>query len=178
MPKFLMPKIEYAQVETINEKINWEEAVSIGMELRNMKDNSQWDLGDLGARIDKDYGGDSLGKFANEIGINKKSMQQYRRVSLAFPKSKRIDLLSHRHHLILAAREDRNKWLKKAADNTWTVRQLQRELKMAEVPEEEQVHNQLLVTLNKDYTTKESHPIVNAILKIKGVIDVITKGFK
>lgn len=121
---------ESAYVVQVN--ISWEEAVSKGMELREMKDNVQWELGDLAMDVDTAYGLDSIGKFANEIGINKKSLQQYRRVSAAFPNNKRIAYLSHRHHLILAAREDRFDWLQKAADNNWTTTQLYREVAIDE----------------------------------------------
>ena len=113
-------------------RISWEEAVSKGMELREVKDNVQWELGDLALEVDTAYGQDSIGKFSNDIGINKKSLQQYRRVSTAFPLETRIAYLSHRHHLILAAREDRLEWLKKAADNNWTTTQLYREVAIDE----------------------------------------------
>jgi len=128
--KIFFPRVQYVQIE--EQQIPWEEAVSIGIELRAMKDKSQWELGDLALKVEKCYGTDALGKFANEIGINKKSLQQYRRVSAAFPKEKRVPHLSHRHHLILAAKENRFEWLEKAAVNNWSTTQLQLELKKAE----------------------------------------------
>lgn len=112
--------------------ISWEEAVTKGQELRAAKDNSQWDLGDLSLEVDSVYGQDSLGRFANEIGMNKKSLQQYRRVSAAYPPETRSPYLSHRHHLILAPRKDRFEWLEKAHDNNFTVTQLERELVIAD----------------------------------------------
>lgn len=119
-------------VHEIKAHISWEEAVSRGMELRSAKDNSQWDLGDLALEVRSHYGKDSLGKFANEILINKKSLQQYRRVSAAFPPNDRSPYLSHRHHMLLVARPDRLEWLKKSEENNFTVTQLERELAIAE----------------------------------------------
>ena len=133
IPKIFAPvPIEENPMEIVEDKMSWEQAISIGMQLREAKDNSQWQLGDLAANVEKKYGTNALEKFANEIGINKKSLQQYRRVALAFPKDKRISFLSHRHHLILAARKDRFDWLEKAADNSWSVSQLQFEIKKSE----------------------------------------------
>lgn len=119
-------------VHEIRAHISWEEAVSRGMELRSAKDNSQWDLGDLALEVRSHYGKDSLGKFANEILINKKSLQQYRRVSAAFPPNSRSPYLSHRHHMLLAARPDRLEWLKKSEENNLTVTQLERELALSD----------------------------------------------
>jgi hypothetical protein len=119
------------QVYEIKAHISWEEAVSKGQDLRSAKDNSQWDLGDLSLEVDTAYGQDSLDKFANDIGINKKSLQQYRRVSAAFTKEQRNPYLSHRHHLLLVPQEDRLKWLELANDNNWTVSQLERELALS-----------------------------------------------
>lgn len=112
--------------------ISWEEAISTGVELRRLKDNSQWELGDLALTVEGAYGTDAIGKFANEIGLNKKSLQQYRRVSQAFEPKHRVELLSHRHHLILTPRPDRLEWLKKCADDSWSTLQLTRELALAD----------------------------------------------
>ena len=124
--------IKQVQEYQIKEQISWEEAVSIGLELREAKDNSQWKLGDLAMQIDTVYGTDAIGKFAIEIGVNKKSLMQYRRISAAFPPELRVAILSHRHHLMLAPRPDRLEWLKKAEENNWSVLQLARELAIAD----------------------------------------------
>ena len=114
-----------SSIETREFQISWEEAVSAGLELREAKDTSQWKLGDLALTVEKTYGLDSIGKFSTDININKKSLQQYRRVSAAFPPASRSRLLSHRHHLILAAREDRFKMIKECEDNGTTTSQLE-----------------------------------------------------
>ena len=120
-------------VEHFEQKISWEEAISIGLELREAKDNSQWNLGDLALKVENVYGVDSLGKFATDININKKSLQQYRRVSSAFPPKTRSKILSHRHHLILASHEDRFKLLKECEENNITTSLL--ELRFSKNPQ-------------------------------------------
>jgi len=71
------------------------------------------------------YGVDSLGQFAIDININKKSLQQYRRVSAAFPENTRSKILSHRHHLILASQENRFELLAKCERENITTSQLE-----------------------------------------------------
>jgi len=114
-------------IEIVEQKrISWEEAISIGMSLRENKDNSQWNLGDLALKIEKSYGVDSLGRFAIDININKNSLIQYRRVSASFPLKTRSKVLSHRHHLILAGHEERFKMLKQCEEENITTSQLER----------------------------------------------------
>ncbi len=150
-----MTQSAYVEVQ----KIDWEEAVTRGIELREAKDKSQWELGDLALKVEKQYGFDALGKFATDIGVNKKTLQQYRRTAAAFPPAKREAVLSHKHHLILAAREDRFIKLAEAADNSWSSPQLTRELMIeAGDPPKEQVpevqkcscHNKYYLDCHKD----------------------------
>jgi len=120
-----LTKVPTEWVEQMEQKISWEEAVSIGLELREGKDLSQWRLGDLALQVEKAYGVDSLGKLAIDININKNSLSQYRRVSKAFPPETRSQVLSHRHHLILAGQEDRFKLLKQCEEENTTTSQLE-----------------------------------------------------
>jgi len=113
------------QVEQVRQQLSWEECISIGLELREGKDQVQWRLGDLALQVEKIYGSDSLGKFATAININKNSLSQYRRVSNAFPESTRSKVLSHRHHLILAGQVKRFELLKECEDNGTTTSQLE-----------------------------------------------------
>lgn len=131
------------QVEQVRQHISWEEAVSAGQELRENKDNSQWNLGDLALTVEKAYGSDSLAKFAIDININKNSLQQYRRVAKAFPPTTRSKLLSHRHHLILAGSEDRFNLLKKCEDEGTTTSQL--EMMFSRNPQNQMVRKEVLV---------------------------------
>ena len=142
-------KVPYEWRQQMEQKMSWEEAVSRGLQLRESKDNSQWDLGDLALAVEKVYGVDSLGKFSIDININKKSLQQYRRVSSAFPLNTRSKLLSHRHHLILASHDDRFALLKECEDNGTTTSQL--ELRFSKNPQNTINKKEVLVceTCNK-----------------------------
>jgi hypothetical protein len=131
------------QVEEVQQIFSWEEAISIGLELREGKDQSQWRLGDLALSVEKAYGVDSLGKFAIEININKNSLQQYRRVSKAFPPRTRSKVLSHRHHLILAGQEYRFDLLKEAEEKNLTTSQL--EMRYSKNPQSEITKKEVLV---------------------------------
>lgn len=118
-------KVPTEWVEQLEQKISWEEAVSIGLELRENKDMSQWNLGDLALKVEKSYGVGSLDKLAIDININKNSLSQYRRVSRAFPPETRSKILSHRHHLILASQEDRFNLLRECEEQNITTSQLE-----------------------------------------------------
>jgi len=114
--------------ENMKQAQSWEELCTLGMEARETKDNSQWILGDIALQVEKDYGSDSLGKFAVDIGINKRSLYQYRRVSQAFTLDQRSPRLSHRHHLLLASHDDRLELLKQAEDENLSCTQLELKL--------------------------------------------------
>jgi hypothetical protein len=133
----------YEQVESVKQQGSWEELVSQGLELRASTDQSQWNLGDLALQIEKSYGVDSLSKFAIEININKNSLQQYRRVSKAYPSETRSPILSHRHHLILAGRDDRFEMLKKCELENITTSQL--EMMQSRNPQKEMIKKEVLV---------------------------------
>lgn len=113
----------------------WEELVSTGMQAREMKDKAQWVLGDLALQIETFYGMDAIGKYATEIGVNKETLKRYRSVSKAWLPEERVDILSHRHHQILAGKVDKHAWAEKAADNTWSCEKLQVEMMKMEAPD-------------------------------------------
>ena len=139
----LNQKVPTEWVEQFEQKISWEEAISIGVELRENKDNSQWRLGDLALQVETVYGQDAIGKLAIDININKKSLQQYRRVSNAFPPKTRSQLLSHRHHMMLVPYDNRFDLLREAEENNLTTSQL--ELKLCKNPQKEIVKKEVLV---------------------------------
>ncbi len=107
----------------------WEEYISYGVTLRALKDDCQWVLGDMARGIEKAYGDNAIGKFAREIGINEKSLIEYRRVALQYPlKSHRMRFLSFSHHQRALKAEKPLEVLKMAHDNEWSIRQLDRYL--------------------------------------------------
>lgn len=114
--------LETANLET------WEEFVSAGMMARELKDMSQWFLGELATGIEKKYGEDSLGKYSREIGVNPKSLTEYRRVVKKWPRYKRVRFMSFSHHQRVLKAQDPEEVLNLASENEWSIKQLDRYL--------------------------------------------------
>ena len=111
----------------INKLETWEDFISFGLVVRTWKDVSQWVLGDLARAVEKRYGEDSLGKYANDIKVNPKSLMEYRRVASRYPKrGDRIPYLSFSHHQRALKSSEPHKLLLMAHDNDWSIRQLER----------------------------------------------------
>jgi hypothetical protein len=117
--------------ERINqpEPFGWDEAVSVGLQLRHLKELSQWAIGDLANRVSREYGENSIGKFAYAIGLEKKTVWEYMRVARKYEKSMRIDILSFRHHQIALRSDEPKRWLKQANDKNWSSNQLYKAIK-------------------------------------------------
>lgn len=115
-------------VQEISVKRPWQELITQGMHYRILKDRSQWELGDLAGEIEKDYGVDAIGEFAREIGIQKKTLYEYRRIAKAYNKVHRMELLSFHHHQIALGTKDPADWLEKAHDNNWSCEQMFKEI--------------------------------------------------
>jgi len=106
----------------------WNRLVSKGLEVREQRDGAQWELGDLAGEIDKDYGQDSIGKFAQQINMAGKTLRNYRIVSRTFKKEQR-NYLSFSHYAHLTTVSNPMEWVYKARDNEWSVDQLASELR-------------------------------------------------
>jgi hypothetical protein len=120
------------QVESVV-KVSWEEYLSQGMEAREMKDNGQWLLGDLSTNIMMDYGEDTIGKYAYAIGVEKKTLMNYRTISAKFPEHVRSKhpKLSFSHFASLASVEKPEAWLEKADNEDWSVETLRKNIRVA-----------------------------------------------
>lgn len=119
--------------QEIREKRSWEEYISLGMEARSHKDTSCWTLGDLASSIEKDYGKDSIGKYAYAIGVDKKTLMNYRTIALRFDRGTRetYQKLSYSHFACLTSIEKPEAWLEEADTKDWSVETLRRELRHA-----------------------------------------------
>lgn len=121
-------------------KKSWEQLCEMGRQARQLKEQSQWVLGDIAIEVEITYGAESLQKYAIDINVEYETIKRYRTVSKAWPKEicdkyKNADgdyWLSHRHFQLLAPREDREEWLVNAHDNGWSTKQLEVELKKKE----------------------------------------------
>ncbi len=109
---------------------DWETFVSMGMVAREWKDASQWVLGKLALGVEKVYGLDSIGKYATDIGINKKTLQRYRWVVKHFPKVKAgtQKIMPFYAYEAVSNTDDPSKWIDKAIDGDWSPGRLLREV--------------------------------------------------
>ena len=108
--------------------MNWEESVLQGIDARQQRDGAQWALGDLANELDTTYGDETLAKYAEAIGVERRRLMSYRTVARAFEKSVRTENLPWSIYERLASRPDRLRWLKKAGNENWSVNKLREEL--------------------------------------------------
>jgi len=111
----------------------WEEYITEGMEARASKDNAQWRLGDLATSMSVDYGEDTIGKYAYAVGVEKKTLMNYRTIAGRYGKKlrKKYQKLSFSHFSALSAVEKPEAWLEKSDNDEWSVETLRRELRHA-----------------------------------------------
>lgn len=114
------------QTEVIIEQPSFEEFIQRGMELREKADNLQWEFGDLAVEFTRLMGKKFLPDLARGIGVKISTLRRYKDVSLAFPLEirKAFEILSWSHFREVAANEDRNLLLTRAADELWSVEKL------------------------------------------------------
>lgn len=120
-------------INATEEKMSWEEYLTLGMEARADKDNCQWKLGDLALLVAKDYGKDSIGKYSYAIGVERKTLMNYRTIASRFTRQTREQYrkLSFSHFSALSALEKPEAWLEKADNNDWNVETLRKSVKDA-----------------------------------------------
>ena len=73
--------VELSQRIAQPQPFGWDEAITVGQQLRKLKELSQWAIGDLANRVAREYGKNSIGKFAYGIGLEKKTVWEYMRVA-------------------------------------------------------------------------------------------------
>ena len=116
-------------------KKSWEEYIVQGQEAREAKDDSNWQLGDLALGIEKDYGDDSIGKFAYAISVPKKSLMNNRTVAKRFSIDTRMKYkkLSWSHFEAVSASKivRPEAWLEKADNEELSVENLRKQINEA-----------------------------------------------
>lgn len=118
---------------------DWEELLSLWMTAKEADQTIQWFKGDIACKVETKYGKGSLRKFAEEVDESTRTLEHYRRVSRAFPPSKRNWNLSWTHYLIASFTDsyrkqgfisnDRFNWIEKAHDNAWSTARMKEEIK-------------------------------------------------
>lgn len=120
----------------INSPVTWEECVSYSIQLKEISGALSWALADHWKRVSEKFSPKSMSQFASSIGENKSTVTNYIFLAKAFPQDKRIPIVSFTNHYILAhvdkydpktdkfEGEERFKWLERAADNSWSTRDL------------------------------------------------------
>lgn len=115
---------------------DWETLVNDGIEARNQQvagrkqvDGGSWKLGDLAGQVETHYGEADIQKYAERIGVPPVTLRDYRRVAEAYELVERSTILSWGHHQVLSARNDRLKWLPRAAEADWSIAELRDELR-------------------------------------------------
>lgn len=109
----------------------WDEYVQWALEARKLKNLGQWYLGYFALGIAKKYGEDAIGKYAQEIGIPKESLQVYRWVAGKFSLEeilRAVNILPFTAYRHAAGTDSPSDWIKKAEENAWSVQRLYREI--------------------------------------------------
>ena len=79
--------------ELINQA-EWDDFVRLGIEAIQLRDKSNWTLGDLALDVETKYGAHSLKRYAEEINFSPESLKVYRWVASRYEKDNRFDGLS------------------------------------------------------------------------------------
>jgi len=122
-----MPEFEAEPIRQEVHHRSLEEFISIGMELREKKDNISWDYGDLAIEVTNAFGSKYLKEFCKGVGIPVESIRRYRDVSKAYPNKEfreSVRALSWSHFRVVAAQLDREQLLIRAHDDSWSVEKL------------------------------------------------------
>jgi hypothetical protein len=128
---------DYAALDFSIEQVSddWEELASAGREVMQHMDTGRWLAGDIANRVTRQFGEDSLGKFAADIGIaQRQTLYTYAQVSARFDNSLRGEFpaLSWSHfRAAVRAKDDAELFLVQAQDNGWPVAELARQIAAA-----------------------------------------------
>lgn len=120
---------------------HWKQLVEQGRGLEEREKDIRWAKGDLLNAVRKEYGEETLKRFADDCGWAESEMTlyQYGRVSRSFPENfRRIKNLSFTHFVEVTGafpkeeeEKERNDWLKKAEAEQLSTRELKWELQKA-----------------------------------------------
>jgi hypothetical protein len=111
--------------------MDFEERLLAYWEADRQQSSAQWIKGDLLLDLEDE----SLKEFSEHVSDSYQTLKKYRWMASRYDQVLRRTDLFYSHHELVAARDDREEWLKKAAEQHWSVRQMEREILHANVEE-------------------------------------------
>lgn len=134
-----MPKVKEPHVVVVDFDLDaigddWESLVSAGQTIASAHDMNRWLIGDLASKVVKRYGDDAIGQYAASINIRPSTMYDYKACSAFYNDEDRaafppLNWSHYRAALKAKTHEMAMQWLAKAADESWTVEDLNEALK-------------------------------------------------
>jgi len=108
-----------------------DELIKLYISQMESEDDTRWVKGAVCLAITEGMGV-SARKTASWLGCSAAQVRELAKTFKAFPdETKRIPVLSWRHHRIAANTKDPDYWLAAAADNEWSTRQMQEQVDLA-----------------------------------------------
>lgn len=107
--------------------LKWDAIITTGLQAVEQLDIGRWVVGELGLMVQKSYGDDEFGQFADEIKIERKRASEYRAMARYYPKEARDSRCNYSLHRVAMRLNDLDasmEILDKAAENNWTVMDL------------------------------------------------------
>jgi len=148
----------------------WEDFISLWTISQEIDMRNQWFKGDIANRVVTVHGESSLSKFADDVHEKRVTLENYRRVSRAFPREMRGFNLSWTHFFVASytdsynkgeskfGSEERFKWIKKACDESWSTTRLAQEIKKEHALVAD---NQDIFTYYEEYLGKVGHVLLH-----------------
>ena len=88
----------YLDDESVSGLVTWEDWISTYLQLNEATNSTSWLKADFLVKLFDKFGGESLEKFASDVGEPRSTVTNYVRVSRAFPPENRVPHMSFTHH--------------------------------------------------------------------------------
>ena len=120
-------------------KLTYDKWASIGTKLREMNTASRWWLGDWVIYGER-YLAETYTQALEDTDYDKETVRGFAYVCERFEPERRRDDVSWSHHRVVAALppKEADRWLKLAAKNNWTVKELKKEIRKAKAEDVEE----------------------------------------
>jgi hypothetical protein len=114
---------------------DWESLVNAGIGVAEAHDRNRYTLGDLANRVARKYGESTLSEYAHEINVRPSTMYDYAAVSSFYTMEDRaayppLNWSHYRVAIKAGSHEHAVIWLAKAADEGWSVDELDEQLRV------------------------------------------------